>query len=716
MKNVTGIQGSTYVLAMTDGKQIIYGQKSATAGSVVYGDYATQIQDANSNTIRIYYNSTNRTMIDHVVDSVGRTISFTTAAAVSGGGPIKLKRIVGPGIDIDYNYKVYTTPSSGSYYFLNEVTPPDGGSWKYDYDPTMIDLVEMTTPYSGIIEYSYDFNYFGALIYRTVTEKRTSGPGVDKPGKWTFAYSQNFNSSDTNHGTTLVTEYPASSPTVPDRTIKHTFYGYGEPTSSVKAWQYGLPKSKAIIKGDRTIESENYSWVPSDKISDINYTVHNITDIGIFVPMKSTVVKKRDGHTYTTEYSTFDSYANPTRIKETGDNKRTTDIAYWYKKSKNIVQGKIKTKTVSGDFPGSFTTSASYDNSTGNPLAITHNGVKTTYTYTNGNLRTEQNARNKTTTYDWAYGRAANATNSIYKIKRVINSDGTVKSVTDGNGHKTSYTYDLIQRLTKIHPPIGDNTTITYSDTDHTMTQTKAAFVIRKKYDGFMRLVNVRDSTGANTTTAYRANGLKDFTDCSVGERVRFDDFGRPVKITHKDEKQIQFSYNATTSTTSRVITDEMSRKTYNYFTAFGDPDEKLLTRVTDANQISTDYSYNILGSLRTIMQGTLTLATYNYDSTTNFLTSESHPQTGSVTYKRDAVGNIIQTIDVTTGTTNYAYDALNRLSNSTRTDGLKIKYAYDKANNRISMDSYNGTNLVSSFDYTYDSINRCNSTIMNFN
>lgn len=90
---------------------------------------------------------------------------------------------------------------------------------------------------------------------------------------------------------------------------------------------------------------------------------------------------------------------------------------------------------------------------------------------------------------------------------------------------------------------------------------------------------------------------------------------------------------------------------------------------------------------------------TFVFD-TKNFLTSETHPETGTITYTRDAAGNMKTRKDAALVTRTFTYDGLNRLT--AITSGTEsITYGYDKADNRISM-----TSPSASATYTYDAAN----------
>ena len=120
----------------------------------------------------------------------------------------------------------------------------------------------------------------------------------------------------------------------------------------------------------------------------------------------------------------------------------------------------------------------------------------------------------------------------------------------------------------------------------------------------------------------------------------------------------------------------------------------------------TTTYSRNILGSLTGITQGSIT-RTFHYNSK-NFMDYETHPETGTINYTRDNVGNMKSRSD-SEATLNYTYDGLNRLTNISEPGSceggcslLDIDFSYDNADNRTSM-----SGLAASIGYTYDSANR---------
>jgi YD repeat-containing protein len=671
--------GASYVLTLTTGTKIYYGQAGPSLPNwpqhSVY--YATKIEDTNGNTINIYYKSSGSSEIDYVIDSVGRNINFTTSVI---NGAAKLTSISGPGVSISYAHQSLTTLYDT---LLTKANLPVGNPWEYTYNS--LELASVETPYGGIITYSYDFSEVimggSYLYYRTVIQKSASGRDVPS-GTWNFSYSQgSYN------------EYTQISDPC-GRTIKYSYLGYGSTyLSDGNMWKIGLPKSKEIV-GEETI---TYDWTNSSYISTDDYIIPTgHRDNYIYVPFLTTRSITRDGKTYTTNYSSYDSYGNPQTISETGDKTRNKSISYWYNTSKNIVQNKPSSETVSGGFSGTFTTNYTYGSSTGNLTQLNKYGVTTNYSYfSNGNLYSATDANSKTTYYQWSNGKISQISTPAYTINRNINSNGTIASETNGRNYTTYFTYDGNLRLKSIDPPAGNTTYFDYPSDNSYKKDSRGSYYIYHYYDGFGRPSGTLDIKGINTYVEYKSCGPKDYTDSEIGDKLSFDNFERVTRILHKDNTDITYSYSGSNVT----INDEANNNTYLTYNAFGDPDEKLLVSVKDALNNTTDYNYNILGSTTSINQSGISTRSFSYSSK-NFLDWESHPEKGTITYGRDNVGNMTSKSD-SLGTTYYTYDGVYRLTNINFGTGT-VSFTYDGANNRTTMD-----NPPASVDYTYDAANR---------
>jgi YD repeat-containing protein len=669
------------VVTFTDGRKIYFGH----AGPPVNGKptlYAIKITDTFGNTIDIYYKQpyASDEIIDYVEDTAGRKVYFYTSTV---NYEEKLTSISGPGIDFTYTHQ--GIPEVG-YSRLTSAEPAVGDPWSYSYG-NINELTSVTSPAKGIVSYSgYQLRQFtiNSQIVNAwaLTQRKTSGSLPS--GTWNISY-QSGTSSDTTS---------VSDPCGRTITYKHYGYGYNNGTPQT-VWKIGLVMSKSI-SGE---ETTNYSWGKSSAISYETDSSPFNTDHSIWVPQLTSRSISRDGQTYTTSYDyTGDNYSNPTTISESGDKSRTTSISYWNNISKNIVQNKPSSETVSSnDFscPGTCKTSYTYDNSTGKLEQLNKYGVTADYVYfSNGNLQSETNARGKTTSYIWNYGVIKKIITPEYTISRIINTDGTIDSETNGRYYTTYFTYDNNLRLTSIDPPAGNTTTFTYPSNNSYKKETRGGFETYYNYDGFGRPTGTSNSKGVKTYVVYKSCGPKKYSDSDIGDKVYYDNFGRVNQVVHKDTKSINYAYSGSNVT----VTNETSDPTTFTYKAFGNPDEKFLTAVSDPAVNSTSYGRNILGSLTSITQGSI-LRSFGYN-TKNFLTSETNPETGTIDYGRDNVGNMTSRSD-SSGTKNYTYDDNNLLRIISSGSGT-INFEYDGANNRTLMTS--PSVLIS---YQYDEANR---------
>jgi RHS repeat-associated protein len=380
---------------------------------------------------------------------------------------------------------------------------------------------------------------------------------------------------------------------------------------------------------------------------------------------------------------------------------------------KNIVKDKpltVRTQgdsTVTGDFTTTnsyYTNASSHSNYYGNLHTTSPNGVTTTYSYdSNGNIASIKDANNKTTSYQWSHGTVSKITNAYYSINRSINWAGTVASETNGRGNTTSYLYDAAMRLTRTTPPAGNATVNSYEYDGSgylvSIKEQRGSVYTRKNNDGLGRKTGSLNSLGVQTSTAYSACGLKQSVSSNIGDTTTFDNFERPTKIVHQDNQRILLQY---VDDLHLKTTHEDNVVTHNYFRSFGSPDQTLTYRILDSKYQTTDYSYNILGSLRTAT-GLGRTDSYSYNSK-NFLTGENHPESGTTSYGRDNVGNL-KSITDSIGTRSYTYDDINRLLSITSTGG-NLSYSYDKADNLTRSQSPNNVQT-----YGYDAVNRLTQT-----
>lgn len=686
----------------------------ASTSSVDYAWYPTRIEDHNGNFLTISYSTLSagkEGLISSITASDGRTVSFgytgTTATTVL------LTSITANGQTWKYQY----TPLSGisgGYLFLTSVVRPDGSTWTYTYWDRAAGvagdnvLQTVTYPYGATVTYDYGYVCFmGTTCSSTndtfnslVVASKVNGGRDVTAGTWTYSYAP----SATEDVTTVT--FPGGS------YIYHHFgskmlFG-GATICGQTLWKIGLLKEKQIFNGSTLVQDETYTWQPLFKISNEEYVRPpydgsdenhpRYSDCLVFAPVLTEKDVTRDGTTYSTMYSNFDANFNPQTVDETGQATRTTNLTYFPRNAgQNIVR--LVEDEVLANQPTGKSVFRTFD-AKGNVTQITRRGVVDNYTYfATGDVNTRTNARNRVWTYsNYLRGVPQNESHpAAVSISRVVNATGTIASETNGRGKTTSYAYDGLNRVTSITRPLGTAVSVAWTATGRTVT--RGIYTQTTTFDGFGRVSNI-DTAGVTKDISYNALGYKSFESyysSTAGDAFATDVLGRVTSITHGDGTVRKFQYAS--GNVVRVTNERDFVTTYSY-RSFGDPDNasgKVLMRVDAPETVVTTFARDILGLPTSIAQGGVTRG-YGYNGS-NFLVSETNPETGTTVYGRDAVGNMTSRAVGTSATTAITYDDLNRLTFIDFPGQTPdASFTYDGNNNVTG-----ATNGVSSRTYSYD-------------
>lgn len=716
--------------------------------------YVKRITDKHANWLNFDYQVTNNTSyVLKVTASDGRVIDFSYDPGVTTG--TRLSKVTANGKSWLYSYALSGTPISPttntSNFELAKVTRPDGKSWRYEY-PTFPSNSPFVTargflgaiiyPDGGEKKYTYSYVSLGvslAVQMLRVTQQTVSD-NVTPEAVWKYRYKfwQSVAGSSIGVSITDVTD-PAGGLT----TYKHeTPYN----ATGVSAWRVGLLLDKlecssnggTVLTCD-PLTSENreqLDWA-SQLISPDPYEastgIETYFDTQTHRPVLERKTITRDGTPYVTQYQFYDVYGNPGRTVETGNGAtRTTDLTYYNDPVKWITGLKDK-ETIDG----AWIIDRTFDGN-GNMLSISKYGVSTAFTYhPSGDLASITDARQNRTDYsDYFRGvpRREDQPDGV-TVLRAVNATGTVASETDGEGRQTQYTYDELNRLSKVVPPIG-NPSIIQRDTNGSVCVdrgygcewlpipskrvTRGNFEESTLFDGFGRETDVtkRDqSTSIFVRRAYRYDALgrkliEAYPTTSSNAIVNtlgqvslpsvqysYDPLGRLTKITHADGKPRQLQYLAGNQV---KVTNENAKVTTYTYRSFGDPDQRELTSVTApvaaANMVITR---NALGQITGMAQGDVS-RTMQYDSR-GYLVKTYHPEIGWVTYGRDAVGNpVSKSVGVAPGvrTVNYVYDNRNRLTASTYQDATTpaVTLSYNRVDDVVGA-SRGGISRIYAYD-----------------
>lgn len=652
-----------------------------TSVSPTYVWYVTKITDRNGNSATVSY-SGSTSQITGVSTNDGRSISFSYADASLPTR--RITSITAAGKRYDYSYQAV----AGYYstYQLTSVRRPDGRNWSYTYNGNLGTAAgsylvnRVTYPQGGAINYQYGFVNFDtqsnpASRSTVVTKKTTSN------GTWSFDYAPGAS------GRLDVTSVDTPKGKITYRHIGPNYAGSGS------VWMVGLLVGK--VTGG--LDSEVYTW-GKQKISSENNVRPGafVTKVDTGVVNAPVLFKKaiaRNGADYVTDYSGFDSYGNPTTIKETGPNggDRTTSLSYYTNTSLWIVK-QVQDESFSGN-----SISRSFSSS-GNLTNETINGVSTSFGYdSQGNITSKTNARGKTTSFS-SYKRGIPQSESrplSVSIGRDVSDAGNITSERDGDGFTTYYSYDDLDRTTSIRKPIGNSTSISYGATSKTAT--RGSLVESSAYNNFGFQTGV---TLGGIEVSYRVDALGRRTfesnpGSTDGTSYAYDALDRVTKKTNADGTSVTISYGSA----SMTVTDERGNATVHRYRGYGNPDQALLMSISYPDSTANiTMTRDASGLVTSVVQNGVTRS-YTYNSN-KYLVTEVNPETGTTTYGRDANGNMTSKVTGASGTTYYTYDDLDRLTNVTY-PGITpaASFSYNKTDMLLTE-----TNSISDRSYKYDS------------
>ena len=634
-----------------------------------------------------------------VVQSLGNNESRTVV--------IQIDDATGLPNELTYNNRTWSYSYSAPWQLAEVVSPlgPGGPKWTFEYSTEPFSLgkvTRVTTPEGGAVVYEYadqEFYVGGPFpaVFNVLDARRVYNEEDVLLGEWRFSHFPG-----TGGGT------DAAEVTLPSGTKVFYQYGpYGGP--NVLAGTWGLRFRYVFAPGGSEMEREERRYTP---------TLLRAARVeeAWGVPQLTRRLVTRAGQTHTTDYSYststlpyFHEFHRPVAITErgaTGGVERTTQLTYQHVIDDAYVLGLPATEstTVSGM---TMQKSWGYNAATGFRQSETMYGITTTFgADAFGNVATAVKANGKATSFTYSRGVLENTTTPGVVAERTINHDGTVASETIA-GRTTTYEYnDPLGRLTRTQRPGPTNaTTITYDDANRTVTTRRGDAFLTTTKDAFGRPFETVNSVGVRTRTEYDAEGRTTyrsyaFTSADIGTEFTYDSLGRVTAEINPDGTRRIRDYDDTTN--SVTVRDEENRPTVLTYRAFGHPDDARLVGVVDASQQEWTYSYDAIGNLAQVVTPTGHTRTW-LRNTSGLLTSETHPESGTVLYTQyDAAGVLKRKVDAKGTEFVYQHDANDRVTRITAgTRATDIGYEFG-SDNRVSM-----SNGSVSTSFIYDAAGR---------
>jgi RHS repeat-associated protein len=303
----------------------------------------------------------------------------------------------------------------------------------------------------------------------------------------------------------------------------------------------------------------------------------------------------------------------------------------------------------------------------------------TVYDPTSGEVISQTDANNQTITTEFAATDALNSPNTLRRITKV-NFPG---------GGWTAYAYgDQPGNLFVMKRTALDTTRYTearqYKDrmgreVRSEMSEGSASILTDMQYDQMGR--------AWRTSNPYRIGEAVSWT------TTAFDGLGRALTVTTPDGAVVSMAYNGNQVT----VQDQAGKQKSSTTDALG----RLTQVIEDPAGLAyqTTYTYDVVGNLRQVQQGTQPARYFMYDSLSRLIRARnpeqdaysslalSDPITGnnqwSLGYSYDANGNLLSRTDARGVTATFVYDALNRNTSINYSDSTPtITRVYDGAIN----------------------------------
>jgi RHS repeat-associated protein len=350
----------------------------------------------------------------------------------------------------------------------------------------------------------------------------------------------------------------------------------------------------------------------------------------------------------------------------------------------------------------------------------------TFYTYDpDGNRTSVTDANGHTTTY--AYDELdllTYTTNALgYTTYTTNDPAGNKIAETDANGHTTWYAYDAQNRLASTTNALGYVTAVAYDLVGNQVAATDAnGHTTMFAYDCLNRLIAITNAVGYVTQYEYDAGSGGGGCGCGAGTKgtshiikqtdangkvtyFKYDPLGRLIKIIRKqgDTADLIDSDDAVTSFTYDPNGNRLAAVDPTGITNFLGYDalNREIAWTNGAGDVTLT-SYDPVSNVLTITAPNGNVTTNTYDSL-NRLIQKDDSIGRLITLGYDAVGNLVSDTDANTNTTQFAYDKLDRLVATTDPMGNSSTKIFDPVGNLVQSIDRNGNSML----YIYDPLNQ---------
>ena len=596
-----------------------------------------------------------------ITDSSGRTLSLS----YDGNQISQLTDPMGRSESFGYD-------SAGN---LTSFTDANGGTWSFTYDTNHL-MLTMTDPRGGGVTNVYDSSdritsqtdAAGLVTTLSYTGDNSSSTGgtttmTDPDGNVTVYNYQNLELMSVTHGFGTA-QAATTSYTYDPNTLGIT--AVTDPNGHVTSYTYDA-QGNLLTKTDALSHTTTYTY------NDFNEPLTATDPLG----KTTTYTYDANGNLLTKSgpvgdvtTNTYGDVSHPGDVTSTSDpDGRVTDFTY-------DTQDDVATKAVQRTNSITDTTQFVYDADGEQVCEASANAVAASVSCPPaGSPRV---ADTTTNAYD-AKGEELSVTDANgHTTSYTYDGDGNRVSMTDPSNHTTSYTFDADNRLTKTTKPNGSAESTSYDGNDNATTTTDAnGQVTNNSYDALNRLISSADPLGQTTSYSY-------------------DLAGNNTSMTNASGRVTSYGYDNASELTSISYSDGVtSNVTYTY-----DADGRRIS-LTDGTG-TTKYSYDDNGRLTSVTNGSGAVVSYTYDGAGHVI-SITYPNSKKVTRTYDGAGNLVSVKDWLNHTTTFGYDGDANVTTQVTGSSPAVTdtFTYDPNDQLSSITDTAGSTTLQSFTYT---------------
>ena len=284
-------------------------------------------------------------------------------------------------------------------------------------------------------------------------------------------------------------------------------------------------------------------------------------------------------------------------------------------------------------------------------------------------------------------------------------ANGNKTSETDGNGTKTTYTYNKINKLVSSIVYVTDSsgkkvkheTKYDYDKNGNLISETDwLGNRISYVYDSLNRVIEKKDQYNKTIEKLeYNDNGTQSKSTDALGNSIiyKYDGNKRKIEKTDSVGTVVKTSYDYLGNVSS--LTDgngNVTEYTYDYLNRLIN-----VKKINNGIEENTEYTYDLNGNMLTQTTGKVVVS---YEYNVGNKVSKKISSIETEIYKYNGDGTVETKTDKNGVSTNYIYDIHGRVTEE-KVGSITIKYTYDKNNNILTLTDSTGTTTR-----TYDELN----------